>query len=75
MTLLTWCAVAGECESLLYEKPSVHPLLLHWLRMMDPLTLVLTGVGVVILFLESTAYLTNKKARGPSVEFERLPAR
>jgi hypothetical protein len=58
--LLTCCAIAGELESLLYEKPNVHPQLMHWLHRMDPLTLSLTAVGVAILFLEATRCLLSR---------------
>jgi hypothetical protein len=51
--MLTFAAVTGNVEELLYDKPAVHPTLLHLVRIASPLTLATTAVGVAILWLVS----------------------
>ena len=51
--MLTWSAAAVNCQSLLYDKPRTFPLLMHTLHALNPLTMVLTTIGVAILVFEA----------------------
>jgi hypothetical protein len=51
--LLTFAAVTGNVEELLYDKPDVHPTLLQMVRLASPLTFATTAIGTAILFFLS----------------------